>query len=257
MRAIILIVGKPTIKTKERIMNNKTEIMNILMRVNRKMFTRGPRQGGERFGRSQVQLIKEIINNPGISQDQLAEILSLDKTTVAKAVKKLEEHEMVVRTKSTQDSRKYEITASEKAVAIKDQHKDEFDKRSNLLFEGINDEELSIFSTTLGKIELNIEKNRGEMKIDNNRIRFRIARIILHEPGISEEKIMKQLEMSKGQLDKALEGMKERGWIEIKNDGIYPTEKAKDRQQMALGRRPGRPRKSMGAGRPGGRQPRR
>lgn len=230
------------------IKDKRFETMNLLMRMNRKISARGPKQGGPRFGRGQMMIIREILDNPGISQDKLAENLSIDKSTVAKAVKKLEEHGLIVRTKSKDDSRKYEITATDKAGKIRDRMKYEFEKRSTALLDGISEEELDVFNTTLKKIEGNIEKNREETGIYKKRMAMIITRSIMHNPGITEEELIAQTGLNKLNIAKALEKMKNRGMIKIEDGGIHPTERTLEMKKMMQGRRsggPGRPNKRM------------
>ncbi len=49
------------------------------------------------MGRGQLGILDVVIDNPGISQEQLANELDLDKTTIAKAVKKMEMHGLIKR----------------------------------------------------------------------------------------------------------------------------------------------------------------
>lgn len=221
--------------------NNKFEIMNTLMRMNKKMAARGPKQGGPQMGRGQMMIVREILENPGISQDQLAEKLSIDKTTVAKSVKKLEAHEMITRVKSIEDSRKYEITATKRAVDIGDRMKNEFDKRTGLLFKGIADEELDSFNITLKKIESNIEMNREELNADRRILSRLISKAVIHNPGITKKELIAQTEINEKRIDKVLIGMQDRGIIEIIDGGIHPTDIAMERQKMMKNRHPGRP----------------
>lgn len=220
--------------------NKRFEIMNTLMRMNRKMASRGPKQGGPMLGRAQMMMVKEIIDNPGISQDQIAEKLSVDKTTIAKAIKKLEEHGMITREKSREDSRKYAVTATDKALRIRDRVKQEFEKRSEILFKDISDDEIEAFGNTLKKIEGNIEKSRGDMQRSGKWMSMPVIRTIIHKPGITEKEIAEQTEVKEMRLKKALEILKEKELIRIDADGIYPTDKALENKKMR-GNRKGRP----------------
>ena len=60
----------------------------------------------------------EIADHPGLSQDQLAQLLCLDKSTVARRVAALEEEGYVERLPSGRDKRVMELMATPKAQEV-------------------------------------------------------------------------------------------------------------------------------------------
>ncbi len=101
-------------------MDNKIkETMQIMSRINRKLFSAKEKDKKTQMGRGQMNILREIVNNENISQDELANKLNLDKTTVAKAVKKLEARGLIIRNSSLIDKRKKELLATDKALDIK------------------------------------------------------------------------------------------------------------------------------------------
>jgi len=62
----------------------------------------------------QVPFLFHIAHQPGITQDEIAEQAHIDKGTVARAVKKLEDGELISRTPDPQNRRKYRLTLTEK-----------------------------------------------------------------------------------------------------------------------------------------------
>ena len=99
------------------------------------------------------------IDNDKITQEELADRLHLDKTTIAKAVKRLEYRELITRTINQDDQRKKELVATKKAELIDKKMMKHMENHAQTLFEGINDEEINTFIKTLEKIDNNLEKN--------------------------------------------------------------------------------------------------
>lgn len=70
------------------------------------------------FGRGQYLYFIHILRHPGINQEALSSILKIDKGTTARAVKKLCEKGYVIRKRSLEDKRAWELYPSEKALDI-------------------------------------------------------------------------------------------------------------------------------------------
>ena len=73
------------------------------------------------IGSGQCFLLVKIYNNPGITQEELASAMFLDKGTTARAIKILEDNEYIKRVKRDDAKRAYSIVATEKAESIKDE----------------------------------------------------------------------------------------------------------------------------------------
>jgi DNA-binding MarR family transcriptional regulator len=71
------------------------------------------------IGRGQYIFILALYKHAGINQDKLSELLSIDKCTTAKAIKRLEAEGYVRREIDDEDRRAYKLYATEKAFQIK------------------------------------------------------------------------------------------------------------------------------------------
>lgn len=72
------------------------------------------------LGSGQYIFLVNLFENNGISQEQLADIVKIDKATTARAVAKLVEEKYVIRKISRNDKRAYKLYTTDKAAAIKD-----------------------------------------------------------------------------------------------------------------------------------------
>lgn len=151
--------------------NDKANILNQMMRINKKIFSKSFNSGGSHkrgkhgWGRGQIHMVQVIAENPKISQEELAKILMVDKTTIAKAIKKLEIHGLITREKSQEDGRKYELTATEKALHFNDGFKKKIDDTSDDIFNGLTDDDLLHYKKILSHIEDNICISKGRNNI--------------------------------------------------------------------------------------------
>ena len=68
----------------------------------------------------QMMFIICICDKPGLSQDEIAAEMLLDKSTVARAVKQLTENDLVIRAIDNNDKRKHHIYPTEKALLLYD-----------------------------------------------------------------------------------------------------------------------------------------
>jgi len=68
--------------------------------------------------------------------------LKLDKTTVAKAVKRLASYGLITRNRSKTNLRKKELSATKKAFAVRDRMKKHFNNHSESIFKGVSENEI-------------------------------------------------------------------------------------------------------------------
>lgn len=68
--------------------------------------------------RGQHAFLIRVMENPGISQEDLSYMLRTDKTTTAKALRKLEDKKYIRKEKSKSDKRSWEIYPTDKLVQI-------------------------------------------------------------------------------------------------------------------------------------------
>lgn len=216
---------------------------------------RGPMSS---IGRTQGMILDNIINNPDISQDELAAKLQLDKTTIAKAVKKMEISGMITREKSTEDARKYKLKATEKAAEITEYISKIREERSQLAFEGIDTEEIEAFKSTLNKIEENIETNRAKMRNGKFAYAREVVSLLLESDGLTKNELFQKLDMETQEFESLLERLTKRSLVEDVDGKLFATDKAKDMKENGQHKRMRHPHRGHGrrAGGRGMRNPR-
>ncbi|MDC7248314.1 MAG: MarR family transcriptional regulator [Sphaerochaetaceae bacterium] len=199
-------------------MENKIkETMNILTRINRKLFTANDNSEDYSIGRGQINILKVIIENKNINQDQLAAQLSLDKTTIAKAVKRLESKGLIIRKKSETDRRKNELIATEKAILVTNQMSKQINEHSKELFLGINDVELQAFKNTLEKLEINLERNKKMMN-EKKHIAMKVIKTIEQNENVDIDKLAELLDKDKAKVEKIVDKLIMKELVEEKKD---------------------------------------
>ena len=114
-----------------------------------------------RYGlkRGQHAFLTRIVENPGISQKRLSELLRVDKGTTAKAVKKIVEEGYASRERSSRDHKVYEIYATEKGRELYPKLVEEIKRTGRIALEGIEKEE--IFKE-LQRMRENLEEEWGK-----------------------------------------------------------------------------------------------
>ena len=70
------------------------------------------------FGGAQLRLLMPLYKMDGISQEKLAQTIKLDKTTIARTIKKLIDNGYVCRQRDENDRRSYRVFLTEKGRAI-------------------------------------------------------------------------------------------------------------------------------------------
>lgn len=213
---------------------DKMNLMVKLGNTSRRLIAHHPERGNEHFGGGQMGMLDIIVDNPGISQDELADKLDLDKTTVAKAVKKLEMHGIIQRKKSETDGRKFEIYAEAKAKKIKDTSKTQREERCDLAFENIDDDTLIQLKNTLDKIEKNIDKNNLDMRKRKIESIKKMLNIISSNPGMTKEELFKNSQMPEELFDRVVGGLEQQDLIEIIGGEHFITDKGKNFDEEKL-----------------------
>lgn len=110
-----------------------------------------------------------ICENPGINQEVLSNLLNVDRTTTAKAIKKLVEKEYVIKRHNEKDKRAYELYPSEKASQIHLILKSEEELSTENSLNGFSEEEVDILFNLLERMRKNIEKDWEYVKKGNKR----------------------------------------------------------------------------------------
>lgn len=72
------------------------------------------------IGQGQFMFLLELYIQDGRNQEELAEVLKIDKGTTARAIKKLEENKFIRREKDERDKRSNKVYLTEKGESVKD-----------------------------------------------------------------------------------------------------------------------------------------
>jgi DNA-binding MarR family transcriptional regulator len=106
----------------------------------------------------QFLLIDLLWNHGSMSQQQLADMMHKDKNSVTQLVDAIERKGFVVRQQNVKDRRSNTLVLTKKAIELRDEAKKKGISILDEMLEGISEEELRAFLTTLDK--LNDSMNR-------------------------------------------------------------------------------------------------
>ncbi|WP_195986414.1 MarR family winged helix-turn-helix transcriptional regulator [Clostridium sp. D53t1_180928_C8] len=110
------------------------------------------------FGCGQYMFLIHLYKNDGISQEKLSELVNIDKGTTAKAIKKLEELNFIIRIKDTNDKRVNRIFLTEKALNIKDDFFSVLTNWEKSLTNNLTEDEIKSGLEILNKLSNNVIK---------------------------------------------------------------------------------------------------
>ena len=100
----------------------------------------------------QFMYILCICDNPGVSQEKVAELTCIDKSTVAKAVQQLLKGGYITRQVSSEDRRVNELYPTEKALVVQPKISAIIDSFHEEQLSGLTDIERDIFMRLLRKV---------------------------------------------------------------------------------------------------------
>lgn len=107
------------------------------------------------IGSGQYMFLLSLYQNSGINQDHLSELISIDKATTARAIKKLEQEGYVLRKVNSQDKRSYEIYVTDKGNALKDIINDVLVSWHNIQSKNLSEAEADLLLLLLDKMKDN------------------------------------------------------------------------------------------------------
>lgn len=107
------------------------------------------------IGQGQLMFLTQLYKQDGISQEELTEILRIDKGTTARAIKKLEEENLVTRIKDEQDRRAYKVYLTDKAKSIESNIFEILREWDEKIVTNLTEEEKETFTRILKKICIN------------------------------------------------------------------------------------------------------
>lgn len=107
-------------------------------------------------------LVLSICRDPGRSQDEIAQDVCLNKSTVARALAQLEEHGYIVRISKTEDKRSLLVYPTDKMYELLPTLRTIISNWYDHILEGVSDEELELFHSVLLRIEKNAKRTTKE-----------------------------------------------------------------------------------------------
>lgn len=85
----------------------------------------------------QYLFLLTLFKNNGASQEKISELLKIDKTTTAKAIKKLEDNGFVIRDIDSDDKRAYKVYLTQKALDIIPHIQETMNKWENIVLSDV------------------------------------------------------------------------------------------------------------------------
>ncbi|MBO3446137.1 MarR family transcriptional regulator [Clostridium sp. CCUG 7971] len=104
------------------------------------------------IGSGQFMFLMELYRQDGRSQEELSEVLNIDKGTTARAIKKLEEEGFLLRIKDERDKRAYKLYLTDKGKDVKEDIQDVLMAWENMITSQLNEEEKDTMKLLLKKI---------------------------------------------------------------------------------------------------------
>lgn len=107
------------------------------------------------IGQGQLMFLTQLYKQDGISQEELTEILRIDKGTTARAIKKLEDENLVTRIKDEHDRRAYKVYLTDKAKFIESNIFEILREWDEKIVKNLTEDEKETFTRILKKICIN------------------------------------------------------------------------------------------------------
>jgi DNA-binding MarR family transcriptional regulator len=111
------------------------------------------------LGNGQFIIIIEVCTNRGLNQDILSKKMGVDKTTIAKSVKKLVENGYITKKEDENDRRSKKLYPTKKAEDILPKLKTLSTFEKEVFSQGISQDEMKIFLRVVNRIKSNITEN--------------------------------------------------------------------------------------------------
>jgi DNA-binding MarR family transcriptional regulator len=119
--------------------------------------------------KGQYLYLVRIAENPGIIQEKLAEMIKVDRTTAARAIKKLEMNGFIEKKEDKENKKIKKLFATEKGETVYPFIKRENDYSNIVALEGLSEIEVETIFTLLQKVRKNVEKDWEFVKKGNKR----------------------------------------------------------------------------------------
>lgn len=119
--------------------------------------------------KGQYLYLVRICENPGIIQEKLAEMIKVDRTTAARAVKKLEINGFIEKKEDKHNKKIKKLFPTEKGKNVYPFIKRENDYSNRVALEGFSEREVENISDLLQRVRKNVEKDWETVKKGNKR----------------------------------------------------------------------------------------
>ncbi|HFD0530694.1 TPA: MarR family winged helix-turn-helix transcriptional regulator [Enterococcus faecium] len=120
--------------------------------------------------RGQYLYLVRICENPGIIQEKLAEMIKVDRTTTARAIKKLESNGMIKRLEDKENKKIKKLYPTKKGAEIYPFIIRENNYSNAVALNGLSDEEAKQLEYLLKKVCKNVSEDWNFVKKGNKRI---------------------------------------------------------------------------------------
>ncbi|OTO52306.1 MarR family winged helix-turn-helix transcriptional regulator [Enterococcus faecium] len=120
--------------------------------------------------RGQYLYLVRICENPGIIQEKLAEMIKVDRTTTARAIKKLESNGMIERLEDKENKKIKKLYPTKKGAEIYPFIIRENNYSNAVALNGLSDEEAKQLEYLLKKVRKNVSEDWNFVKKGNKRI---------------------------------------------------------------------------------------
>lgn len=119
------------------------------------------------LSKGQYLYLIRISENPGIIPDKLAEMIKVDRTTAARAIKKLEEKGFVEKRADAENKKIRRLFVTEKGAELVPIIKLENAYSNQVALQSLSEQEIAAFSQTLKKVVANIDDEWLSVKKGN------------------------------------------------------------------------------------------
>jgi DNA-binding MarR family transcriptional regulator len=119
--------------------------------------------------KGQYLYLVRICENPGIIQEKVAEMIKVDRTTAARAIKKLEMNGFIQKKEDQQNKKIKKLFPTEKGKQVYPYIKRENDYSNKVALEGFSEKEVETLFHHLQRVRKNVEKDWEFVKKGNKR----------------------------------------------------------------------------------------
>ena len=120
--------------------------------------------------KGQYLYLVRICENPGIIQEKLAEMIKVDRTTAARAIKKLEMSGFIEKKDDQQNRKIKRLFPTERGANVYPYIKRENEYSNSVALEGFSEGEIETMVHLLQRVRRNVEKDWEYVKKGNKRV---------------------------------------------------------------------------------------